>query len=79
MNLHTQGDHGSFMEILFEKTSTPLSERSSTSMLSALLMLLNLKIVHGVSNSFMDELLVFIMERITAKREQASCNHIGGI
>jgi hypothetical protein len=39
MNLHTQGDHGSFMEILFEKA--PLFERSSTSMLLALLMLLN--------------------------------------
>ncbi len=60
MNLHTQGDHGSFMEILFEKASTPLFEGFSTSMLSALLMLLNLKTVHGVSNSFMDELLVLL-------------------
>ncbi len=36
MNLHTQGDHGSFMEILFEKASTPLCEGFSTSMLLAL-------------------------------------------
>jgi hypothetical protein len=33
-----------------------LFESSSTSMLSAML-LLNLKIVHGLTNTFMDELL----------------------
>jgi hypothetical protein len=59
MNLHTQEDHGSFMEILFEG--------SSTSMLSALLMLLNLKTVHGVSTSFMDELLALLWKELLPK------------
>jgi hypothetical protein len=39
MNLHTQGVHGSLMEIVLEKASIALFEGSSTSMLSTLLLL----------------------------------------
>jgi hypothetical protein len=44
------------MEAMFTKVSTPLYEGSSTSMLSTTLLLLNLRTIHGISNSFMDEL-----------------------
>jgi hypothetical protein len=63
------------MEIILEKVSIPLFEGSSTSMLLALLLLFNLRIIHGVNNSFMDELFA-LNERITTKGEQATCNHI---
>jgi hypothetical protein len=43
------------MEELISKASTPLFEGSFTSILSTILLLLNLKIVHFVSNIFMDE------------------------
>jgi hypothetical protein len=46
------------MEIMLEKVSIPLFEGSSTSMLLALLLLFNLRIIHGVNNSYMDELFV---------------------
>ncbi len=78
MNFRTQGDHGSLMEIMLEKTLVPLFEGSSTSMLSALLLFFNLKIIHGVNYSFMDDLFP-LMERITTKGEQATCNHIWSI
>jgi hypothetical protein len=45
-----------FMEALFAKVRIPLYEGCSTSMLSTMLLLLNLNIVHNVSNTFMDEL-----------------------
>ncbi len=75
MDLQIQGNHGSLMEIMLEKVSIPLFEGSSTSMLLALLLLFNLRIIHGVNNSFMDELFA-LNERITTKGEQATCNHI---
>jgi hypothetical protein len=43
------------MEELISKASTPLFEGSFTSILSTILLLLNLKIVHYTSNIFMDE------------------------
>jgi hypothetical protein len=75
MNLHTQGDHGSLMEIMLEKNSIPLFEGSSTSMFLALLLLFNVRITHGVNNSLMDELFA-LTERTTTKGEQVTHNHI---
>jgi hypothetical protein len=44
------------MEEMILKMSTPFYEGASTSMLSTMLLLLNLKAMHGVTNAFMDEL-----------------------
>ncbi len=53
--LRNQPQHETSMEAMMTKASTPLNEGSSTSILLAIL-LLNLRVVHGVSNVFMDEL-----------------------
>jgi hypothetical protein len=50
------------MERFISKASTPLFERSSTFVLLAILLLLNLKIVHSMSNAFMDELFSFLQK-----------------
>jgi hypothetical protein len=44
------------LETMIVNASTPLYEGSSTSMLLAMLLLLNLKTMHVISNAFMDEL-----------------------
>jgi hypothetical protein len=49
---------------MFTKTLTPLYEGSSTSMLSTTLLLLNLRTIHGVSNSFMDELFSLLQKEL---------------
>jgi len=46
---------------MITKTSTPLFEGFSTSMLSTILLVLNLKIVHRLNNVFMDELLSLLL------------------
>jgi hypothetical protein len=51
-----QAKHETIMESMITKTSTPLFQGSSTSPLSAMLLLLNLKTIHGLSNVFMDDL-----------------------
>jgi len=53
--LRNQPQHETLMEAMMTKASTPLYEGSSTSILLAIL-LLSLRVVHGVSNVFMDEL-----------------------
>jgi len=58
-DFHIPEDHGQhqiIMDSMIIKTSTSLFEGSSTSMLSTMLLLLNLKTVDGLSNVFMDEL-----------------------
>jgi hypothetical protein len=56
------------MESMITKTSTPLFEGFSTSMLSAIL-LLNLKVFHGVNNIFMDKLFS-LLKIESAKRNK---------
>ncbi len=55
------------MESIITKASTPLLEGSSINMLSAMLLLLNLKIVHGLSNVFMDELFSLLRKKLLPK------------
>jgi hypothetical protein len=55
------------MEALFAKAGTPLYEGCYTSMLSTMLLLLNLNIVHNVSNTFMDELFSFFLKTCCQK------------
>jgi hypothetical protein len=50
------------MEEMIRKVSTPFYEGASTSLLLAMLLLLNLKVVHGVSNVFMDELFSLLQK-----------------
>ncbi len=50
---------------MITKASTPLFEGSSMNMLST--MLLNLKIVHGVNNVFMDELFSLLKMELLPK------------
>jgi hypothetical protein len=58
--LDSLGQHEVVMETMITKDSTRLYEGSSTSMLATMLLLLNLKIVHGVSNVFMDEVFFLL-------------------
>jgi hypothetical protein len=51
-----QGQHKAIMDSMIIKASTLLFEGFSTSMLFAMLLLLNSKMVHGLNNVFMDEL-----------------------
>jgi hypothetical protein len=55
------------MESMITKASTPLFEGSFMSMLSAMLLLLNLKIVHGFINVFMDELFSLLRMELLPK------------
>ncbi len=68
--LANQGKHEAILESMFMKASTPLFEGSSTSMLLAMLLLLNLKIVHGLTNFFMDELLSLLRRLLLPKRNK---------
>jgi hypothetical protein len=52
---------------MLTKASTLLYEGSSISMLSTTLLLLNLTIVHGVSNNFMDELFSLLWKELLPK------------
>jgi hypothetical protein len=52
---------------MITKTSSPLFEGSSTSMLSTML-LLNLKIIHGVNNILMDALFSLLKIKLLPKR-----------
>jgi len=55
-----QQQHEILMDAMLAKTSTPLYEGFTINMLSTILLLLNLRIVHGVSNAFMNELFSFL-------------------
>lgn len=58
------------MEVLFAKVKTLLYERFSCSMLSAMLLLLNLSIVHGITNTFMDELFSLLRNEVLPKNNK---------
>jgi hypothetical protein len=51
-----QQQHEILMDAMLAKASTPLYESFTTNILSTILFLLNLRIVHGVNNVFMNEL-----------------------
>ncbi len=55
------------MDSMIIKASTPLFEGFSTSMLFAMLLLLNSKMVHGLSNVFMDELFSLLQKELLPK------------
>jgi hypothetical protein len=65
--LVNQGRHEAIMESMLTKASTPLFEGSFTSMLSATLLLLNLKTIHGLTNVFMDELFSLLQKELLPK------------
>ncbi len=58
------------MEALFAKVETPFYEGCFTSMLSTMLLLLNLNIVHNVSNIFMDELFSLLKKELLPKNNK---------
>ncbi len=62
-----QARHEAIMDSMITKASTPLFEGSSTSMLSAMLTLLKLKTIHGLSNVFMDELYSLLQKKLLPK------------
>jgi hypothetical protein len=55
------------LETMIMKASTPLYKGSSTSMLLAMLLLLNLRIMHAISNAFMDELFSLLWKELLPK------------
>lgn len=65
--LANQGKHEVILESMLTKASTPLFEGSFISMLLAMLLLLNLKIVHGLTKVFMDELLSLLRKKLLPK------------
>jgi hypothetical protein len=54
-------------EALLAKASIPLYEGSSTSILVTILLLLNLRTMHGVSSVFMDKLLSLLRKELLPK------------
>ncbi len=50
------GDYEKNMDNMFQEACTPLIQGYPTSRLAAVLLLLNLVTMHGVSNAFVDEL-----------------------
>lgn len=59
-----EGHHEPLMEEMTLKASTPCYEGDSTIMLSAMLLLLNLKAVHCISNASMDELFSLLWKEL---------------
>lgn len=57
------------------KTSTPLYKGSSMNMLAAMLLLLNLRTIHGVCNVFMDELFSFLHKELLPKGNNMPINN----
>jgi hypothetical protein len=55
------------LETTIMKASTPLYEGFSTSMLTAMLLLLNLRTMHVVNNASMDELFSLLQKRLLPK------------
>ncbi len=60
------------MEVLFVKEITSLYERFPCSMLSTMLLLLNLSIVHGITNTFMDKLFSLLRNELLPKNNKLS-------
>ncbi len=68
------GQHEVAMEAMITKASTPIYEGSSTSMLAAMLLLLNLRTIHGVSSVFMDELFSLLRKELLSKGNKMPIN-----
>jgi hypothetical protein len=62
------------LEIMIVKASTPLYKGSSTSVLLTILLLLNLRIVHVVSNAFMDEPFSLLWKELLPKDDKMSAS-----
>jgi hypothetical protein len=62
------------METIITKASTPLYEGLSTNMLATML-LLNLKIVHGVSNVLIDELFSLLQELLPKGNKMSTTSY----
>jgi hypothetical protein len=58
------------MDALFTKTRTPLYEGCSSSMLSRMLLLLNLSTMHGVSNNCMDQHFSLLQKKLLPKKKR---------
>ncbi len=58
------------MEGLISKASTPSIQGSSTSMLSAILLFLNMKTMHSINNVFMDELFSLLRKKLLPKENK---------
>lgn len=59
-----EGHQEVLMEEIFLKASTPCYESALAIMLSTMLLLLNLKVVRGVSNAFMDKLFSLLQKKL---------------
>jgi hypothetical protein len=57
------------------KTSTPSYKGSSMNMLVAMLLLLNLRTIHGVCNVFMDELFSLLHKELLPKGNKMPVNN----
>jgi hypothetical protein len=68
--LRDQSQH----ETLLAKASTPLYEGSSTSILATILLLLNLRTLHGVSSVSMDELFSLLRKKLLPKGNKMPTN-----
>jgi hypothetical protein len=49
---------------LYEQAATPVWQNSTTSVISATIVLLNMAVIHGVSNTYMDELLHYLYQSL---------------
>jgi hypothetical protein len=65
-----EDDHDNNMEIpnnieeLYEQAATPVWQNSTTSVISATIVLLNMAVIHGISNAYMDELLCYLHQSL---------------
>jgi hypothetical protein len=66
--------HEIVMEAMITKASTPLYEGSYTSMLATMLLLLNLRSIHGVNNVFMDEFFSLLHKEMLPKGSKMPVN-----
>jgi hypothetical protein len=64
------------LETMIVNASTPLYEGSSTSMLLAMLLLLNLRTMHVVNNAFMDELFFLLWKELLPKYNKMLAKHL---
>jgi hypothetical protein len=67
-----QQQHKILMDAMLAKALTLLYEGFTINMLSTILLLLNLRIVHGVSNVFMNELFSFLHLELLPKVNKMS-------
>jgi hypothetical protein len=54
-------DHSHDVDPLLEKSRQPLYENSTTNLLSAILLLVNLKVLNGLSNTCLTQILRYLI------------------